>query len=291
LPWILVGLVGLLILVGVLAFLFTRPRDVTLNIEGTPTALARAASPGVPPTLAVPTLPPSQPTTTPQPTPSPVPTKPAAPTPAPTPPPAKPAPTQPPAQAAQPTPEVKPATATQPAQPPPSPAPPAPPSPTAITAQIAGPGGVGNTRQDLDTALGAPVGETPQHLVAYRKNNLEYHVEFTPEPGGRAALIVEIPQPSPPMTLEMAMAEARKLLPRDAQPPAPPPEGTDQFVVQRFSSQSLLDALGPEPFEATQTPPGQIMVVYAREAAQNGRIVRIVVGIGNDPAELLARDR
>ncbi|HEY3063634.1 MAG TPA: hypothetical protein VGL99_32075, partial [Chloroflexota bacterium] len=107
----------------------------------------------------------------------------------------------------------------------------------------------------------------------------------------RAALIVEIPPTNPPLTIAMAMTEARKLLPRDAQPPSPPAEGNDQFVVQRFTSQSLLDALGPEPFDARQTPPGQIMVVYARDPAQNTRIARIVVGIGTDPAELLARDR
>ncbi|HEY3059765.1 MAG TPA: hypothetical protein VGL99_12400, partial [Chloroflexota bacterium] len=274
LPWVLVGLVGLLIVVGILAFLFTRPRDVTLNIEGTPTALARAASPGVPPTLAVPTLPPSQPTTTPQPASAPAATKPAAATPtvvaqAP----AKAAPTPP--QGTQPTPEAKP-----PTQPAPSPAPPAPPSPTTVGAQVASPGGFANTRTDLDAALGPPVGETPQHLVAYRKNNVEYHVEFVPDPSGRAALIVEIPPTNPPLTIDMAMTEARKLLPRDAQPPSPPAEGNNQFVVQRFTSQSLIDALGPEPFDARQTPPGQIMVVYARDPAQNTRIARIVVGIG-----------
>ena len=87
------------------------------------------------------------------------------------------------------------------------------------------------------------------------------------------------------------MAEARKLLPRDAQPPSPAPEGSDAFVVQRFTSPSLLAALGPEVFQATQSPPGQVLVVYARDPAQNGRITRIVVGVGNDPAEMLDRSR
>jgi len=44
-------------------------------------------------------------------------------------------------------------------------------------------------------------------------------------------------------------------------------------------------------FQATQSPPGQVLVVYARDPTQNGRITRIVVGVGNDPAEMLDRAR
>jgi hypothetical protein len=154
---------------------------------------------------------------------------------------------------------------------------------------IAGPGGIGNARSDFDAAFGAPVGETPQHLVVYRADNVEHHVEFAPNPNGRAVLIAVIPPASPPLTLEAAMARARALLPRDAQPPSPPPEGNAAFVVQRYTSQSLLDALGPEAFDAAQAPPGQVLVVYARDPAQNGRVTRIVVGVGNDPAAMLNR--
>jgi hypothetical protein len=104
-------------------------------------------------------------------------------------------------------------------------------------------------------------------------------------------LIAVIPPANPPLTLEAAMTQARALLPRDAQPPSASPEGNDAFVVQRYTSQSLLNALGPEVFEAAQTPPGQVLVVFARDPAQNGRVTRIVVGVGNDPAGMLDRSR
>jgi hypothetical protein len=157
---------------------------------------------------------------------------------------------------------------------------------------VANAGGLGNTRSDLDAAYGAPAGETPQHLVVYRKNNVEYHVGFVPDPNGRAALIAELPSTSPtptPMALDAATNEARKLLPKDAQPPSPTPEGNDQYVVQRFTSQALAQALGADAFSSVQAQPGQFLVVYAKDPNQNTRITRIVVGIGNDPAALLTR--
>ena len=84
------------------------------------------------------------------------------------------------------------------------------------------------TRSDLDSAYGVPAGETPEHLIVYRKNNVEYHVGFVPDPTGRAALIVELPpQGAQSFALDQAMAEARKLLPKDAQPPNPPPNWPD----------------------------------------------------------------
>src|SRR5438067_11460925 len=85
LPWIVLGLVVLLVVIGFLAYFANQRSGVTLSIEGTPSAVARSASPSPPSTLAPPTLPPSKPTTTTPPAPTPVPT--AVPTAAPTPPP------------------------------------------------------------------------------------------------------------------------------------------------------------------------------------------------------------
>jgi hypothetical protein len=172
------------------------------------------------------------------------------------------------------------------------PSPPAAPSPTPFAGQVANPGGAGNTRADFDTAYGPPAGETPEHLVVYRKANAEYHVGFVPDPQGRAALVVEVPAPGQQLwSLDQATAEARKLLPRDAQPPNPPQEGNDQFVVERYTSQSLAQALPPQVFTANNGQPGQFMVVYVRDPQQQGRITRIIVGPGNDPQALIQQGR
>jgi hypothetical protein len=75
------------------------------------------------------------------------------------------------------------------------------------------------------------------------------------------------------------------LLPRDAQPPNPRAEGNAQFVVERFTSQSLASALPPEAFGGAA--PGDLMAVYVRDAQQQARIVRIIVGPGDDPQALI----
>ena len=119
---------------------------------------------------------------------------------------------------------------------------------------------------------------------------------FVPDPNGRAALTLELPQPNArptvqPWTLEQAMTEARKLLPKDAQPPNPQPEGSDQFVVERFTSQALGQALPAQVFAANNGQTGQFMVVYVKDATSGGRITRIIIGAGNDPQALLNQGR
>jgi hypothetical protein len=122
----------------------------------------------------------------------------------------------------------------------------------------------------------------------YRKNNIEYHVGFVPDPNGRAALIVELPpQGAQSFTLEQVMAEARKLLPKDAQPPNPTAEGNDRFVVERYTSQSLAQALPAAAFTATTGQPGQFLAVYVRDPQQQERITRLILGPGNDPQALI----
>jgi hypothetical protein len=297
-PWIALVLGVIIIVIAVGFFLYTRQRTVNITVEGTPTvnpvARAGTASPGPPPTLVPPTLPASAtlaPTATPlPPSPTPLPVTPTAVPPTPPPP-----PTQPPA--AIPTQPAPAAAATPSAQPTPAPAvaPPSPPAaatPTQQLAQVANPGGLGNTRADLDSAYGAPAGETPEHLVVYRKNNVEYHVGFVPDSNGRAALIVELPpQGAQSFALDQAMAETRKLLPKDAQPPNPPPEGNERFVVERYTSQSLAQALPAEAFTANKGQPGQFLAVYVRDAQQQARITRIIIGPGNDPQALVDQGR
>jgi hypothetical protein len=322
-PWIALALGLLVIAVAVAFFLFNRQRTVNITVESTPTvaaaARAGAASPG-PPTLVSPTVLPSgtlAPTGTPVATATaiPVPTKPVAPTQPPVPPPTEPAappPTQLPAVQAAPPPPTQPAQAAaptlpaqpaaQPTQPPaptqataqPAPPPAAPLSPTPFVGQVANLGGAGNTRADFDAAYGPPVGETADHLVVYRRNNLEYHVNFVPDPSGRAAVLVEMPQPqtnASPFTIESAMAEAHKLLPKDAQPPNPQPEGSDQFVVERYTSQLLGQALPANVFTANKGQPGQFLLVYVRDSAQQSRITRFIVGPGTDPQALINQGR
>jgi hypothetical protein len=157
---------------------------------------------------------------------------------------------------------------------------------------VANAGGLGNTRTDLDAAYGPSTGETPDHLIVYRKNNLEYHVGFVPDPNGRAAVIAELPQPpAQPWTREQALGEGHKLLPKDAQPPNPQPEGNDQFIVERYTSQSLAQALPAEVFTANKGQPGQFVVVYGKDSAPGGRITRIALGPGNDPQAVINQGR
>jgi hypothetical protein len=271
-PLIIFGVVVLLVVIGVLGFLANQRGGAAVPIVGTPSAVARATT-GPPPTLAAPSPTPSQLTATPLPSPTPLPSlvPTALPTTAPTIVPPKPVAQASPAQPSPATERV---------------------SPTALAGQVSGPGGLGNTRDDLQATYGAPIGETPEHLVVFRKETIEYRVELVPDLNGRATLIEEVPsQGGQPWALEAAMAEAHNLLPKDVQPPSPSAEGNDQFVVQRLTSQSLAQALGDAPFTAVQAGPGQLLAAYVRDTSQDGRVTRIVVGTGNDPGTLLSRAR
>jgi hypothetical protein len=161
-----------------------------------------------------------------------------------------------------------------------------PPTPTPFAGQVSAAGGLGNTRQDVDAAYGAPTGQTPDQLVVYRRGNVEYHLAFTPDPP-RAWLIAELVPQGTQMTLEQAMPEARRLFPRDAQPRTSQPEGNNQFVVERFTSPTLGQAIPAQQFAQRGGNPGDFLAVYARDPAQAGRITRVIVGIGDDPNVLL----
>ncbi|MGI9148669.1 MAG: hypothetical protein ACR2IK_19335 [Chloroflexota bacterium] len=319
-PWLALGLGVLIIGAAVAFFLLNRQSTVNVSVAGAPTQSAVAAAAATPtfgasPTSVPPTVPPS-PTLAPTATLAPSPTQVATPTalPAPTSPPPAAAvpPTEPPAptQVAQPA-QAAATEPSAPAQPPqptasapatPPPAAPTPPAsaptptsaPTAFAGQVAGAGGSGNTRADLDAAYGPPAGETPDRLAVYRKGNFEYHAGFVPDPSGRAAVLVGISQAGQapqPLTLEQATAEAHRLLPRDAQPQNPQQEGNPQFVVERYTSQMLAQALPASVFASNKGQPGQFLVVYVRDAAQSTRISRFIIGPGTDPNALAAQAR
>jgi hypothetical protein len=281
------GGVVILVVAAVVIFFVNRPSSsVNINLEGTPTpnpvARAGVASPSPPPTLVPPTLPPSAslaPTLTPLPAPT---ATPAPPTPPPSPTPAPPPPTPRPAVAA--APSASPAAqAAQPTAPPT-----APPSPTPFAGQVSAGGGLGNTRADVDAAYGAPAGETANNLVVFRKNNVEYHVGLVPDLNGRSAVIVELPiQTAQLPALPQAQAEAHRLIPRDAQPPNSAPEGNNQFVVERYTSQTLAQALPSQLFSPGGGEPGSFLIVFVKDAS--GNISRWILGPGNDPNALIAQ--
>jgi sortase (surface protein transpeptidase) len=170
------------------------------------------------------------------------------------------------------------ATATAAAEP--TPTPEATPIPTVAPIGEIGPlGGLGNTWADLTTAYGQPRGESGfEKPMLYQKGSLQFLVRYSPDPP-RASLIAETPPPGARLSLPAAMAEARKLLPSDTHARASAPEGNDQLVAERLRSDLLGRVLSAEP--------GDFLAVYARE--KDGRISRIVVGLGDDPGELLRR--
>jgi sortase (surface protein transpeptidase) len=128
-------------------------------------------------------------------------------------------------------------------------------------------GGMGNTRVSLEKAFGLATGETSGKLVVFRRPDRDLHVLFTPDPP-RAALIAVVPTNG--MTFQTAVGESRKLFPEDTRPRASAPEGNPSFVVERFSSLNLGQALGSSEFS----------VIYMRDA--KGNITSIILGLGDD---------
>jgi len=140
------------------------------------------------------------------------------------------------------------------------------------------PGGIGNTRVDLEKALGKATGETSGKLVVFRQPGREFHVLFTPDPP-RTALLAEVLASDSHVTFDAAVREARKLFPADTRPRVTAPEGNSQFVVERFNSPSLAEALGT----------GDFSVVYTRDTT--GAITSILLGLGDDFEALMQQAR
>ena len=101
----------------------------------------------------------------------------------------------------------------------------------------------------------------------FKQTGREIHVGFTSDPP-RAALVAILP--TAPMSFDTAVKESRKLFPTDTRPRAAGPEGNPKFVVERFASPTLADALGS----------GDFVVLYTRDA--KGAITSIILGFGED---------
>jgi hypothetical protein len=171
----------------------------------------------------------------------------------------------------------------------PSPSPSASPSPLAAAGgasdQVSLEGGLGNTRANLDAAYGASTGQLPGALVVYRKGgDVQYQVNFTTDQP-RAAIITEVDQSGSPWTMDTATGESRKLFPRDSQPHGAAPETTSRRTLERFHSRSLGQAIPAVP--ALGGKPGDFLVIYEKD--EQGRVTRIVVGVGDSVDDLLGR--
>ncbi|MBV9579569.1 MAG: sortase [Chloroflexi bacterium] len=143
------------------------------------------------------------------------------------------------------------------------------PVPTPFAGEPSLPGGIGNTRVNLEKTFGQATGETGGKLVVFRQPGKEVHVEFSPDPP-RALLVAEML--TPPLAFDAAVRDARKLFPSDAQPRDSAPEGNAQFVVERFTSPQLAQALS--------LTSGDFSVIYTKNSA--GAISSIVLGLGDD---------
>ena len=152
------------------------------------------------------------------------------------------------------------------------------PMPTPYAGEPSSAGGVGNTRANLEKAFGYATGETAAKLVVFRQPGGELHVRFTPDPP-RASLLAWFP--TAPETFDKAVADARKLFPTDTQPNSAGPEGNSQFIVERFTSATLAQAL--------TLPSPDFSVVYTRDA--KGSITSVVLGPGDDIDALLTSSR
>jgi LPXTG-site transpeptidase (sortase) family protein len=137
-------------------------------------------------------------------------------------------------------------------------------------------GGIGNTRVNFEKAFGLATGETSGRQVVFRQPGREIHVGFTPDPP-RAALVAILPSAALPF--DAAVKESRKLFPTDTRPRAAAPEGNPNFVVERFTSPTLAQALGT----------GDFAVIYTRDA--KAAITSIVLGLGEDFDALIQQAR
>jgi LPXTG-site transpeptidase (sortase) family protein len=143
------------------------------------------------------------------------------------------------------------------------------PVPTPFAGEPSLPGGIGNTRPSLEKTFGQATGETGGKLVAFRQPGREVHVRFSPDPPRAQLVAVSL---NPPLAFDAAAREARKLLPMDAQPRSAAPEGNARFVVERFTSEHLAQALSLDSRDFS--------VIY--EKNPSGAITAVVLGLGDD---------
>lgn len=152
------------------------------------------------------------------------------------------------------------------------------PVPTPYAGEPSLPGGLGNTRANLEHALGYATGETGGKLVVFRQPDFEVHASLTPDPQ-RANFLAIFPHT--PLSFDAAVAQARKLFPSDTVPAGAGPEGNNQFIVEHFASASLAQALS--------LASGEFSVVYTRDAS--GKITSLVLAPADDPEKLISASR
>ena len=150
------------------------------------------------------------------------------------------------------------------------------PVPTPYAGEPAPAGGIGNTRPNVEKAFGFATGETSiSKLAVFRPRDApprEVHVHFTPDPQRAALVSIAF---NAPVAYDAAVAESRKLLPTDTRSRTAAPEGNPQFIVERFVSVSLEQALGN----------GEFSVIYTRDA--RGAVTSVILGLGNDLTALM----
>ena len=166
-----------------------------------------------------------------------------------------------------------------PAPPPPTPAPP--PTAQPFRGEVSPSGGLANSRASFDGAYGAPTGETPSRLVVYQRPPREYQVLFSPDPA-RAVLEVVRPLAGAQMTLDSGRQVARGLLPNDAQARSAQPEGNESFIVERYHSNTLAQAIPPDVARDWGGQAGDLIVIYQKTPSSPDRIDRAIVAIGDN---------
>jgi hypothetical protein len=105
-------------------------------------------------------------------------------------------------------------------------------------------------------------------------------VLFSPDPA--RAVLVAARTTGAPMTLDAARDVARTLLPNDAQRRTAQPEGNQQFVVERYHSNTLAQALPDGLAREWGGQEGDLIVIYQRSPSDADRIDKIIVAIGDN---------
>jgi hypothetical protein len=159
-----------------------------------------------------------------------------------------------------------------------------PPKPTAqpFRGEVSPSGGLANSRTSFEGAYGAPTGETPSGLVVYQRAPREFQVLFSPDPV-RAILVAARTLPGmATLSLDQARDVAHGILPNDAQRPTAQPEGNQQFVVERYHSNTLAQALPDDLAREWGGQAGDLVAIFQRSASDPGHIDRVIVAIGDN---------
>ena len=84
------------------------------------------------------------------------------------------------------------------------------------------------------------------------------------------------------MTLDSGRQVAHGLLPNDAQARSSQPEGNESFIVERYHSNTLAQAVPPELARDWGGQAGDLIVIYQKTPSSPDRIDRAIVAIGDN---------